>query len=313
MPDDLVDADLVAATRHVTIRTRRAVDSALAGAYRSMFRGQGTEFDEVREFSEGDELRAVDWKVTARLGRPFVKTYIDERDVTLLFVVDRGPSMALGFGPWSLREGAARVCATLAHSARDSHDRFGLLAFSRGVDDIVRPGYGAGHVTRVVRSALTPGRSGAPDPLRVLDTATRLSARRAIVFVVSDFMSLDAEHASLWRRALGACGRRHEVVAVPLLAPEVHDETWPERAGRVTFANPNGCRTVDFGSARVRRAYRVRIEAWHERFDDVVKHAAVERCEIRLPTGMAEAAERDVIAESLHRFFGERLRRRGRR
>ena len=148
------DAEILATARRVTIRSRRAVDSALAGAYRSVFRGQGTEFDEVREFTDGDELRAVDWNVTARLGRPYVKTYIDEREVTLLFVVDRTPSMGTGFGAWNLREAAARVCATLAHSATLSHDRFGFLGFSKGVDEVVRPGYGVGHVMRVVRESL---------------------------------------------------------------------------------------------------------------------------------------------------------------
>lgn len=306
------DAELLARAHRVTIRCRRAVDGALAGAYRSVFRGQGAEFEEVREFVEGDELRAVDWNVTARLGTPYVKTYVDERELTLLFVVDRDASMDAGTGPWTPREGAARLCATLGHSAMASHDRFGLLAFGAGVDTVVRPGRGVGHLLRIVREALTPSTGGGADPRAVLDAAVRLSPRRAIVFVVSDFLGVDETTALAWRRALGAAGRRHDVVAVPLMSPEVHDEAWAERAGRVALAVPGEGRSVvlDLGSRRVRRAYRERVEAWRETLDDVVRRAGVARCDVALPASPAEAAARDVVAESLQRFFGERMRRR---
>lgn len=311
-----VDAELLARAHRVTIRCRRLVDGALAGAYRSAFRGQGAEFEEVREFVEGDELRAVDWNVTARLGTPYVKTYVDERDVTLLFVVDRAPAMTSAVGPWSPREAAARVCATLGHSATASHDRCGFLGFTGGVDVVVRPGRGAGHVLRVVREALVTGEAAArPDPRAVLDAAARLSPRRAIVFVVSDFLDVRADTAATWRRALGATARRHDVVAVPLISPELHDEDWAARAGRVALRAPGEGRAVvvDLASRRVRAAWRARVDAWRGLLDDVLRGAGVGRCDVALPATRAAAEARDVVAESLQRFFGERMRRRAAR
>jgi uncharacterized protein (DUF58 family) len=147
-------AELLKEVRRVTVLSDRLVDGALAGNYSSVFRGAGIEFDEVREYVEGDDPRAIDWGVTARIGRPFVKKYVDERELTVVFVLDLSPSMEAGFGPLSARRMAARVAACLALSAVRNHDRVGLVAFGDTIERYVPPATGRAHALRVVRDCL---------------------------------------------------------------------------------------------------------------------------------------------------------------
>ena len=147
-------AELLAEVRRIEVQAKRLVASVMAGGYQSVFRGSGIEFDEVREYVEGDDPRAVDWNVTARVGRPFVKTFVDERELTVLFLADLSASMSTGFGYWSPRQMAARVCACMALSAVANNDRVGMIGFSGGVDEYVPARKGRGHALRVVRDCL---------------------------------------------------------------------------------------------------------------------------------------------------------------
>ena len=199
-------ADVLAEVRRIDVQTRRLVDDVMAGSYLSVFRGQGIEFDTVREYVEGDDPRAVDWNVTARVGRPFVKTYMDERELPVLFLLDLSASMESGSAVWTARQTAARVCACLALSATRNGDKVGLVAFSDHVESFVAPRKGVAHAWRVVRDCLAlPARADGTDLAGALDFVGRVARRRAIVFVLSDFL------ADGWQRALAVCGRRHDL------------------------------------------------------------------------------------------------------
>src|SRR6187399_439244 len=171
---DVELTELLKEVRRIEVQSRRLVTSVMAGGYTSVFRGSGVEFDDVREYVEGDDPRSVDWNVTARVGRPFVKKYVDERELTVLFLLDLSASMTGGFGPWSARQTAARVCACLALSATRNGDKVGMVAFSDRVDRYVPAQKGVGHALRIVRDALAlPGTSKTSDPVPALEFVSK--------------------------------------------------------------------------------------------------------------------------------------------
>lgn len=299
-PDDRVIplAELLAEVRRIELQSDRLVNGLLAGVYRSVFRGAGVEFDEVREYQEGDDPRAVDWNVTARVGRPFVKTYVDERDLTVLFLLDVSASMRAGFGPWSVRGTAARVFACLALSAAQNHDKVGMIAFSDRVQRIVPPRQGTPHALRIVRDALAlPGGGGRTDLVPALERAARSVRRHAVVFVVSDFLCEEFE------KPLAVAARRHDVVAVRLLAPELA----PPDLGLVRGRDPESGRAtvVDWTSPRVRDAYTRQVRAWREGHDRAFARAGVDVVDVDVP----RAPSARPWAQPLVDFFRMRERR----
>jgi uncharacterized protein (DUF58 family) len=285
-------AEVLREVKRIDVQAQRLVTGVMAGGYLSVFRGSGIEFETVREYADGDDPRAVDWNVTARMGRPFVKTYVEERELTVLFLVDLSASMTGGFGIWSARQTAARVCACLALSATRNGDRVGLAAFSASVDAWVAPKKGVGHALRIVRDCLAlPARSPRTDMAPALQLATRAVRRHAIVFLVSDFLS------DGWERALTLCARRHDVVAVRLLAPELD----LPRAGLLRVRDPEtGAETViDTSSRRTRRAWAERVAAWRERTDRGLRRAHVDCMDVPVP----RAPGKDLVAGPILRFF----------
>src|SRR6266702_2635684 len=176
--------------RELEIRTRRMVDDSMAGAYHSVFKGRGMDFDEVREYSPGDEVRTIDWNVTARAGRPFVKKFTEERELTILLLVDISASGNFGSADLSKRDLAAELASVLAFSAIRNSDKVGLLLYTDRVERYLPPKKGRRHVLRVVRDILyhTPEGRGT-DSVRALDVANHVLHRRAIVFLISDFES----------------------------------------------------------------------------------------------------------------------------
>src|SRR6187399_371811 len=202
---DVELTELLKEVRRIEVQSRRLVTSVMAGGYTSVFRGSGVEFDDVREYVEGDDPRSVDWNVTARVGRPYVKKYVDERELTVIFVLDLSASMTGGFGIWSARQTAVRIAACLALSAITSHDKVGLIAFSRGVDRWVPPKKGLAHALRIVRDCLAlTGTSLQTNLTPALELATRLVRRRAVLFLLSDFLTRG------WQDSLAMCARRHD-------------------------------------------------------------------------------------------------------
>jgi len=283
---------LLAEVRRIDVLSKRLVTGVMAGGFSSVFRGAGLEFDEVREYVPGDDPRSVDWNVTARVGRPFVKKFVDERELTVLFLLDLSASMDGGFGAWSARQAAARVCACLAMSAVRNDDKTGLVAFSEGVDSYVPPKKGAAHALRIVRDCLVLTGGGArTDAAAALEFTSRAVRRRAIVFLVSDFL------AGCGGTALSMCARRHDVVAVRLLAPELT----PPDGGVLRVRDPETGRTslVDWGDSRARAAYSRRVEAWRAKTADELRRAKVDLMDVPVP----RAPDRYSVAAPIMRFF----------
>jgi len=308
MPSDAPNelAALLKEVRRVTVLSDRLVTGALAGNYSSVFRGAGIEFDEVREYAEGDDPRSIDWGVSARVGRPFVKKYVDERELTVVFVLDLSPSMEAGFGPLSVRGMAARVAACLALSAVRNHDRVGLIAFGDAVERFVPPSTGRAHALRVVRDCLalpaSASSSSAPSSsgsglARAVEFAARVLRRRAIVFVLSDFLTEG------WRDALRRCARRHDVVAVRLVPPELTvdglEALAPLRLARVRDPESGGEVVVDLGHAPARAELAARIARFRERTEEELRRIHVDRVDVVLP----RRAGRDAVARPLLGFF----------
>jgi uncharacterized protein (DUF58 family) len=208
--------------RQLEIRTRRMVNDSLAGEYHSVFKGRGMDFDEVREYSPGDEVRTIDWNVTARAGRPFVKKFTEERELTILLLVDISASGNFGSGAFSKRDLAAELASVLAFSAIRNSDKVGLLLYTDRVERYLPPKKGRRHVLRVVRDILyhTPDGRGT-DSVKALDVANHVLHRRAIVFLISDFQSPgDPERARAdLRRAMRQTNRRHDLIAVQIGDP----------------------------------------------------------------------------------------------
>ncbi len=212
--------EILGKVRQIEIRTNRLVNDSLAGQYHSVFKGRGMNFDEVREYVPGDEVRTIDWNVTARAGRPFVKKFTEERELTILLAVDVSASGNFGSGPQSKRQMAAELASVLAFSAIRNSDKVGLVLFTDQIEQYIPPKKGRQHVLRVIREILFfEPRSRGTDIVRALDFANEVTRRRAILFLISDFELPDQDQAlEDVRRAVRLASRRHDVVAL-----HVHD------------------------------------------------------------------------------------------
>ncbi|KAA3605490.1 MAG: DUF58 domain-containing protein [Planctomycetota bacterium] len=289
---DVELSELLQEVRRIEVQSRRLVTGVMAGGYHSVFRGSGIEFEEVREYAEGDDSRSVDWNVTARVGRPYIKKYVDERELTVLFLLDLSASMTGGFSAWSVRQMATRICACLALSAVGNHDKVGLLAFSREVDKYVPPAKGQAHALRIVRDCLAlPCRPGAGSMVPALEMATQVVRRKSIVFLISDFLSEG------WRQAMQSCALRHDLIAVRLLPPELHHP--PRALLRLRDPESGEQRVVDFRNRKVRQAYAERTQAWRKRNEELLRRVGVDRMDVPIP------AERspEAVAKPILEFF----------
>ena len=202
-------AEILKKIRTLEIRTKGLVETAFAGDYHSVFKGRGMNFEDVREYQPGDEIRAIDWNVTARLGTAFVKQFTEERELTVILIVDVSASGNFGSTTQSKRELAAEVACLLAFSAIRNNDKVGLLLFSDRVELFIPPKKGRSHTLRLIREILffqPEGRGTAPG--LALDYLNKIVTRRAVVFFISDFQAPDFSHA------LAVSGRRHDFIAI---------------------------------------------------------------------------------------------------
>ena len=202
-------AEILKKIRTLEIKTRGLVETAFAGDYHSVFKGRGMNFEDVREYQPGDEIRAIDWNVTARLGTAFVKQFTEERELTVMLIVDVSASGNFGSTMQSKRELAAEVACLLAFSAIRNNDKVGLLLFSDRVELFIPPKKGRSHTLRLIREILffQPGGRGTA-PALALDYLNKIVTRRAVVFFISDFQAPDFSHA------LAVSGRRHDFIAI---------------------------------------------------------------------------------------------------
>lgn len=200
--------------RRIELRTRRLVNSSFAGQYHSVFKGRGMNFEEVREYTPGDEIRSIDWNVTARMNAPYVKKFTEEREMTVVLVVDVSASGSFGSVELSKRELAAEVAAILAFSAINNNDKVGLLLFSDEVELFIPPKKGRQHTLRLIREMLYFEPKGRGTNLgAALEYLNKVVSRRAVVFMISDFMTSD------YTKQLTVASRRHDLVAVPIVDP----------------------------------------------------------------------------------------------
>jgi uncharacterized protein (DUF58 family) len=214
--------EILKKVRQIEIRTNRLVTETFAGQYHSVFKGRGMDFEEVREYVPGDEVRSIDWNVTARTGRPFIKKFTEERELTILLIVDLSASGNFGSAAQSKREMAAELASVLAFSAIHNNDKVGLILFTDGIEQYIPPKKGRRHVLRVVREILfyQPRQKGT-DIVQALRFANRVIQRRAVAFLISDFQTPRPSPAATddLRLALRLTNRRHDLVALAIEDP----------------------------------------------------------------------------------------------
>ena len=288
--------DLIARVRRIEITTRQLVEDGLAGEYHSVFKGRGMEFDEVRQYVPGDDVRTIDWNVTARTGEPYVKSYVEERELTVMLAVDVSRSGDFGTRNWFKRELAVELAAVMSIAATTNNDKVGLLLFTDRVELLIPPMKGRSHVLRMLRDLLAYEPVGTGTDIRLaLDTIYVLLKRRSIVFLVSDFLA----DPVAYRQAMLVTNRRHDVVAFDISDPmerEIAD------VGIIALedAESGGQRWVDTGDRQWRRDFSERVARMDSEKSDVFAAAGVDH--VRVGT------ERDYMAE-VGAFFKTRLRR----
>lgn len=244
IPPEMLDR-----VKAIEIKARRLVNDLFLGEYHAVFRGRGLEFDELRPYVPGDDIRSIDWKAMARTGQPSVRRYREDRDLTVLFVVDVSASQGAGSLERTKEDLAAELCAVLALAAIRNKDKVGLLLFASKPERYVRPAGGTTHVLRVVREVLwaQPDTRGT-DIGAALEYLTGVQKRRATVFLISDFLTTD------YTRQVRAAARRHDIIALRVREPI--DEALPN-AGIIRLADAETGRPIDVdtGSAATREAY----------------------------------------------------------
>jgi len=282
-------APLTRRVRDLELVSARLIRAGFAGDYHSAFHGRGIEFSQVREYQPGDDIRTIDWNVTARSGTPHVKEFIEERDLTVIVAVDVSGSMGFGSVDWRKCDIAAELAAVFAFSAVQNSDRIGLLLFSSTTRTYIAPRRGRAHAQVIVRAAVDAamrGTSGAADFDGAGRFLERVSARRAVLIVLSDFLDLNFE------RTLKRLNRRHDVVALTITDPR--EERFPQAGlAYLTDAETNVARLVHLGKADVERRAAARRQQLQRRF----RSAGVDHLEV----STAMPYDRDLL-----RFFRER-------
>jgi len=286
--------DLLARVREIEIRSRRLADNAMAGQYRTAFRGTGIEFEEVREYCAGDDVRAIDWNVTARSGKLFVKKYREERERNVMIAIDLSASQFFGTREKTKKVLAAELAAVFSLSALSSKDKIGCMLFSDRVEEMIMPKRGRTHVLRIIRDVLgyTPAGRGTDMGL-ALDHLNRMLPRKAIIILISDFFAAGYEKA-LQRTAL-----RHDLVPVILRDPA---EFEPIGRGLVMIEDPeSGERgAVWMGSRRVRQEFQASMAERDAALTGFFRRHRIDSITI---------GTRDAYSEPLMEFFRRRVAR----
>lgn len=292
----MLTQELIKKIRRIEIRTRRLVNASFAGEYHAIFKGRGIEFDEVRPYRPGDEVRTIDWNVSARTGELHVKRYIEERELTVILLVDASGSGQFGTFNRFKREIAAELAAVLAFSAISNNDKVGLLIFTDQVELFIRPRKGRRHVLRLIRDLLAFQPTGRRTNLRLgLETLNHTLKRRSIIFLVSDFLASPDSYRSI----LQVSNRRHDVIAVTLSDPR--EQEFPN-VGLITLedAETGQIQWVDTGNRKFRQAFSERVNELHLARERVFRKAKVDRINI--------STDSDYVIP-LTNFFEQRARR----
>lgn len=287
--------DVLKEVRRIQIVARRQVNDLLAGEYLSVFKGRGMEFDAVREYVPGDEIRSIDWNVTARTGAPYVKTFCEERELTVMLAVDVSASGTFGSLRLSKMETAVEVAAVLMFTALKNHDKVGLLFFADDVVKYLPPRKGRANVLRLIRELLaTEPLKAQTDISKALDFLGRVQRRKCVLFLMSDFLGPDCS------RSLAIANKRHDCIAVTLSDPR--ESELPD-VGFLTLrdAETDELLELDTHHPRVRALFGSKARERERRLADSLRRASVDRLDIRTD---------QPYATSLQRFFRMRERQR---
>jgi uncharacterized protein (DUF58 family) len=290
----MLTREVLRQVRRLQLRSRRAVEDPLGGAYRSVFKGSGIAFEEVREYQPGDDIRSIDWNVTARMGHPFIKRYVEERELTVLLLIDASASLSFGTLDQSKREVVAEIGALLTLCAAGNNDRVGLLLCTDRVEKFVPPRKGARHALRVIRDLFVfrPERPGT-DLAAGLDYLNRVTRRRVLLFLFSDFL------ATGYERALERTGHRHDVVAVHVADPREQDLPAVGLL-EIQDAETGERLIVDTSSRHFRTAFRQRQTERRQAFEQLARGHRIDVLDVST-TGQH--------LDALIRFFRRRERR----
>jgi uncharacterized protein (DUF58 family) len=286
--------DILKKIRHLELKTRRSVETAFGGQYHSVFKGRGMNFEDVRPYTDGDEVRFIDRNVTARTGELHVKRFVEERELTVIVMVDVSASGAYGSGALSKRELAAEVAAILAFSAIRNNDKVGLLLFTDHVELYLAPKKGRPHGMRLIREILYFEPTGrGTDVSSALEYLNRVVTRRSVVFLLSDFQTGE------FAKALGVSSRRHDLVALPVTDPV--EEELPD-LGRVVLEDAETGEQIEVNtsSARARTAHRRAAERRRVELEQKLRRARVDTVPLH--------TNQDYLPE-LAAFFRRRERR----
>jgi uncharacterized protein (DUF58 family) len=280
--------------RRIEIVTRRFVNDVMAGEYHSVFKGRGMEFDEVREYQQGDDIRTIDWNVTARTGFPHVKRYVEERELTVMLMVDMSSSGEFGTTKWQKEDLATEICAVLAFSAIKNNDRVGLLLFTDRVEKFIPPKKGRRHVLRVIRELVTfRPEHHRTDMIKALDYINNVLTRKSVVFLISDFFSENI------RSSVAITNRHHDLIAMTISDPR--EESLPA-AGILEFedAETGEMVLIDTSYEYVRRKFTTEAGKEQQALLSMLRSLNIDH--INLSTGRE-------YTKPLIRFFRERARR----
>lgn len=292
----MITPELMKKIKRIEIRTRRLVDDSFAGEYHSIFKGRGMAFDEVRPYLFGDEIRTIDWNVTARTGELYVKQYVEERELSVLLLVDASASEDFGSVNRFKRELAAELTAVLSFAATTNSDRVGLLIFTDQIELFIPPRKGRRHVLRLIRELLAfkPASRGTDIKL-ALENANQLLKRRSIIFLVSDFLA----DPDAYYKALTITGRKHDVIAVDLHDPlesEIGD------VGLISLEDPESREIlwIDTSSPAWRKSFQQRTTQREVAKTSNFKRAGIDRIAI---------GTNEEYTTPLAKFFSERARK----
>ena len=299
----MIPREILKKIRQIELRTNRLVTETLAGQYHSVFKGQGMNFDEVREYQPGDDVRAIDWNVTARMNHPFIKKFVEERELTVMLVVDVSGSGLFGSRDQSKRELAAEIASVLAFSAIRNNDKVGLLLFTDDVEKFIPPRKGRGHVLRVIREVLyfEPRRRGT-DLAHALEFMGRVLPHKAIAVVISDFLIPEGSGAlpPQTQIALRMANRRHDVVAVHIA--DRYEMELPA-LGRLVLEDAETGEIVELNTAHAasRDAFALRQEKQYAEVARQLRSSGIDSIQLRTD---------EPYAAALGRFFEKREKRR---
>jgi len=290
----MLPKEIIKKIRRIQITTNRMVSDVFAGEYQSVFKGRGMEFDEVREYQPGDEVRDIDWNVTARYGRPFIKKVVEEREQTVMLLVDASGSSRFGSRDRFKSELAAELCAVLAFSAIRNKDKVGLIIFTDRIEKFVPPAKGSRHVLRVIREVLYFQPEGAGTDISLaLDYLNRVTRRRSIAFLVSDF------EADGYEKALTIANKRHDMIAVMVKDPRERDLP-PVGLINLRDAETGEDCLVDTSDTNLRRQFREEEERKEEATVKLLRGGGIDL--------MRVSTDQPYVPE-LMRFFKRRERK----